>query len=146
MMEAWPSQPGFPRPKQWTRDLGLPVVEAWRPWTVDGQALMGGYVTTYAGGGPQGHNFTFLTVRGAGHMVPQFKPVRWRGVVFALFHLFLYRLCTICVLAQTWLWLVREGFEGRCALRQAEALEMITRYLGNEAYQYFNGSALQPPY
>jgi carboxypeptidase C (cathepsin A) len=29
---------------------------------------MGGYVTQYEG------DFSFLTIRGSGHMVPQFKP------------------------------------------------------------------------
>ena len=38
-------------------------IEAWRPWSVDGKYLNGGHVTRYA------NNFTFATVRGAGHMV-----------------------------------------------------------------------------
>jgi serine carboxypeptidase-like clade 1 len=57
----------------WTSSLGLPVVKAWRPWSVDQQVA--GYVTTYANG------FNFLTVKGAGHMVPQFKP----AIAFAMF-------------------------------------------------------------
>ena len=32
------------------------------------------YVTNYATETP-GNNFTFLTIKGAGHMVPEFKPV-----------------------------------------------------------------------
>lgn len=40
----------------------------WRPWTLDGKQRMGGYVTTFEG------NFSFLTIRGSGHMVPEYKP------------------------------------------------------------------------
>lgn len=54
--------------QNWTSHLGIPETEAWRPWTVDGKQYIGGYVTRYA------NNFDFLTVRGAGHMVPQHKP------------------------------------------------------------------------
>lgn len=55
--------------QNWTVALGFKEEQAWRPWTVDGQQAMGGYVTRYA------HNyFDFLTIRGAGHMVPEFKP------------------------------------------------------------------------
>eukprot|EP00037_Helgoeca_nana_P001857 m.29993 g.29993 ORF g.29993 m.29993 type:complete len:490 (+) comp12178_c0_seq1:7913-9382(+) len=50
----------------WTESLGLPLVKPWRPWTVDTQVA--GYVTSYS------QDFTFLTVKGAGHMVPQFRP------------------------------------------------------------------------
>ena len=35
--------------------------------------MLAGYVTTYNAGT---HNFTFLTVHGAGHLVPQHKPVQ----------------------------------------------------------------------
>jgi carboxypeptidase C (cathepsin A) len=54
--------------QNWTSHLGLEEVESWRPWTVDGCRRMGGYVTRYVGG------FEFLTIRGAGHMVPTIKP------------------------------------------------------------------------
>lgn len=52
----------------WTRLVGLPEVEAWRPWTIDGKLRMGGFVTRYKG------DFDFLTIRGSGHMVPTYKP------------------------------------------------------------------------
>ena len=42
--------------------------EAWRPWTTDGKQRMGGYVITYPG------DLYYLTVRGSGHMVPEYKP------------------------------------------------------------------------
>ena len=54
--------------QNWTSALGLAELEAWRPWTLDGQQRMGGYVTRYAGG------LDFLTIRGSGHMVPEYKP------------------------------------------------------------------------
>merc|ERR1711865_722620 len=42
--------------------------EAWRPWTTDGKQRMGGYVVSYPG------DFSYLTIRGSGHMVPEYKP------------------------------------------------------------------------
>lgn len=54
--------------QNWTVALGFEEVQPWRPWTIDGKQQMGGYVTRYAGG------FDFLTIRGSGHMVPEFKP------------------------------------------------------------------------
>ena len=54
--------------QNWTVALGFDETQAWRPWTLDGKQRMGGYVTRYAG------NFDFLTIRGSGHMVPEFKP------------------------------------------------------------------------
>mmetsp|Transcript_22096 Transcript_22096/g.48842 ORF Transcript_22096/g.48842 Transcript_22096/m.48842 type:complete len:366 (+) Transcript_22096:1-1098(+) len=54
--------------QNWTASVGLPVKEAWRPWTRDGKIRMGGFVTRYEKG------FDFLTIRGAGHMVPEYKP------------------------------------------------------------------------
>jgi len=50
---------------------GVSETEAWRPWTLDGKQRMGGYVTTWAG---PSHGFQFLTIRGSGHMVPEYKP------------------------------------------------------------------------
>ncbi len=58
-----------PGVEAWAQGLGLDVVEAWRPWALhDNEAEVGGFVTTYA------HNFSFATVRGAGHMVPLYRP------------------------------------------------------------------------
>ena len=54
--------------QNWTSSLGFNVKNEWRPWTIDGKQYMGGYVTEYD------NDFTFLTIRGSGHMVPQFKP------------------------------------------------------------------------
>jgi len=54
--------------ENWTVALGFNETQAWRAWTLDGAVKVGGYVTRYA------NNFDFLTIRGSGHMVPEFKP------------------------------------------------------------------------
>lgn len=54
--------------QNWTRNLGFKETQSWRPWTTDNCQRMGGYVTRYE------NNFDFLTIKGSGHMVPQFKP------------------------------------------------------------------------
>jgi serine carboxypeptidase-like clade 1 len=54
--------------QNWTSHLGFDEISHWRPWTIDGCQQMGGYVEQYEG------NFDFLTIRGAGHMVPTYKP------------------------------------------------------------------------
>lgn len=54
--------------EDWVSKIGFDELAPWRPWTKDGAQSMGGYVTRYD------HNFTFATVRGAGHMVPLVKP------------------------------------------------------------------------
>lgn len=54
--------------QNWTSSLGLEVTQDWRPWTLDECQRVGGYVTRYAGG------LDFLTIRGAGHLVPTYKP------------------------------------------------------------------------
>jgi hypothetical protein len=54
--------------QNWTAGLSLREKESWRPWTRDGQIKMGGFVTRYEG------DFDFLTIRGSGHMVPEYKP------------------------------------------------------------------------
>lgn len=53
--------------QNWTSSLGFNETQSWRPWTLDGCQRMGGYVTRYENG------FDFITIRGSGHMVPQFK-------------------------------------------------------------------------
>ncbi|CAI9106004.1 OLC1v1005052C1 [Oldenlandia corymbosa var. corymbosa] len=52
--------------QQWTAALGYEIVEEWRPWFTDGQVA--GFLQSYA------NNLTFLTVKGAGHTVPTYKP------------------------------------------------------------------------
>jgi len=54
--------------QNWTESLGFKETQEWTPWTLDGKQWMGGYVTRYE------NNFDFLTIRGSGHMVPEFKP------------------------------------------------------------------------
>jgi serine carboxypeptidase-like clade I len=53
----------------WTRSMNYSVVKPWTSWNVNSVygtgPYVGGYVIQY------GHNFTFATVRGAGHMVPE---------------------------------------------------------------------------
>ena len=53
--------------QNWTAALGYKEKEGWRPWTLDGKKAMGGYVTRYE------HDFDYLTIRGAGHMVPEYQ-------------------------------------------------------------------------
>jgi len=51
------------------RDRRFEATQKWRGWTLDDCQRMGGYVTRY-----EKERFDFLTIRGSGHMVPQFKP------------------------------------------------------------------------
>ena len=53
--------------QRWVESLGYPEQEAWTKWEVNGQVA--GYVTKYAA-----NNFTFITIRDAGHMAPRYKP------------------------------------------------------------------------
>ncbi|CAE7770072.1 SCPL20 [Symbiodinium sp. KB8] len=52
--------------------MGFEVSEPWRAWEVDEQVA--GYVTSYKTEGEG--SFQFITVKGAGHMVPEYKPVQ----------------------------------------------------------------------
>jgi len=63
--------------RAWIATLGQKVVRSWQPWT-DDERQVGGFVTKY-------ESFTFATVRGAGHMVPETQPSR----AFAMFSRFL---------------------------------------------------------
>ncbi|KAL3523313.1 hypothetical protein ACH5RR_016147 [Cinchona calisaya] len=56
----------FTGTQAWTVSLGYKVVDQWRPWQSNDQ--IAGYLQEYA------HNLTFLTVKGAGHTVPEYKP------------------------------------------------------------------------
>merc|ERR1711871_1235348 len=61
--------------EEWTRELGFPVKTGWRPWHAEHLSRAGtqraGYVIDYDSGGT---GFKFVTVQGAGHLVPTYKP------------------------------------------------------------------------
>ncbi|KAG9447473.1 hypothetical protein H6P81_013601 [Aristolochia fimbriata] len=56
----------FTGTQAWTRSMGYQVIDEWRPWYVNKQVA--GYTQGYA------NNLTFLTIKGAGHTVPEYKP------------------------------------------------------------------------
>eukprot|EP00055_Hartaetosiga_balthica_P000271 m.136129 g.136129 ORF g.136129 m.136129 type:complete len:460 (-) comp10451_c0_seq1:126-1505(-) len=61
----------------WTSNLNREVSSAWRAWNVNNQVA--GYVVEY------GPNFQFATVKGSGHMVPQYRPSQ----ALQMFHRFI---------------------------------------------------------
>jgi len=60
--------------EEWTRELGYSVKKGWRPWHSEHLsrpvAQRAGYVINY----DTPTNFTFATIQGAGHLVPEYKP------------------------------------------------------------------------
>ena len=56
----------------WTEGMGYDVAEAWHPWLykTEGRFQVGGYATRYK----TPHNFTFITIRGGRHEVPETAP------------------------------------------------------------------------
>ena len=52
----------------WIKNLNLEIEKPWRQWRAfDDQENISGYVTQYKG-------LTFCTIKGTGHMAPQWKP------------------------------------------------------------------------
>ena len=58
--------------QKWIYDLGFPVDNLWTTWFVDGQTA--GYSTTFKTPFGKESRFAFMTVHGAGHEVPTYKP------------------------------------------------------------------------
>nr|XP_012466002.1 unnamed protein product [Gossypium raimondii] len=56
----------FTGSEAWTRSIRYKIVDEWRPWIYNGQ--VSGYLQGYE------NNLTFLTIKGAGHTVPEYKP------------------------------------------------------------------------
>jgi carboxypeptidase C (cathepsin A) len=54
----------------WTTGMGYPVADEWHAWFTADQ--VSGYATNYATSG--NGSFSFVTVKGSGHMVPEYKP------------------------------------------------------------------------
>jgi len=63
--------------KQWIKALNWPVQEPWRPWYVNGQVA--GYVEMYDG-------LDFVTVKGVGHMAPQWARQQVTDMISAFVH------------------------------------------------------------
>jgi len=58
--------------EKWTREMGFSVKKDWHPWMSDSMEHKGNVVAGYA---IEYDSLTYVTIKGAGHMVPQFKPV-----------------------------------------------------------------------
>ena len=56
------------RTSNWTYGLDFPVEEAWRPWVQPNTSIVLGHVVRWQG------DFTQVTVLGAGHQIPMYKP------------------------------------------------------------------------
>jgi len=70
-----------------TANLGFPVTDPWHPWKQQSQAAGGarvaaGYATAFGG---TSKDLSFVTVKGAGHEVPTYKP----DAAFDLFSAFI---------------------------------------------------------
>lgn len=63
--------------KMWIKDLKWSVNEAWRPWFTNGQ--VSGYVEKYDG-------LDFVTVKGVGHMAPQWAREPVTNMIMAWVH------------------------------------------------------------
>jgi hypothetical protein len=70
--------------QRWIYDLGFPVSSLWDTWFVDGQTA--GFITKFQTDGRRdASRFAFMTVHGAGHEVPTYKPKE----AFDLFRMYL---------------------------------------------------------
>jgi len=52
----------------WTEGMGYDVVDAWHPWLYKDAKQVAGYAINYA------HNFSFITIKGGRHEVPETAP------------------------------------------------------------------------
>ncbi|KAL5566720.1 hypothetical protein UlMin_029884 [Ulmus minor] len=52
----------------WTSSLGYEILDHWRPWQ-NSDLQVAGYIQAYH------NNLTFLTIKGSGHTVPEYKPM-----------------------------------------------------------------------
>ncbi|XP_015875795.2 serine carboxypeptidase-like 20 [Ziziphus jujuba] len=57
----------FTGTQAWTKSLGYKILDEWRPWFSNGIDVAG-FLQGYE------KNFTFITVKGSGHTVPEYKP------------------------------------------------------------------------
>lgn len=64
--------------KGWIKELGWPISDAWRPWFTNGQ--VSGYTETYD------NDLQFITVKGVGHMAPQWARQPVTNMISAFVH------------------------------------------------------------
>ena len=56
--------------ESWTEGMGYKIAQVWHPWLYSNKSQVAGYATVY----DTPHNFTFATVRGGRHEVPETAP------------------------------------------------------------------------
>lgn len=61
--------------RKWVQKLGWKIEEEWRPW-YDIENQVAGYIEHRAG------NFTFATVKGVGHMAPQWARQPMQHLIY----------------------------------------------------------------
>ncbi|CAL0328183.1 unnamed protein product [Lupinus luteus] len=71
----------FTGTQAWITSLGYKIVDEWRPWIIHYEVA--GYTQGYE------KNLTFLTIKGAGHIVPEFKQEK--------LYIFIHVFCKDCV-------------------------------------------------
>lgn len=76
---------GGPGTQRWIDSLELPTATPWHPWSGGPGSFVSGYTTVYSGPGV-GSNFTFTTVRDAGHMAPRYKPSETLHMITRFLH------------------------------------------------------------
>ena len=78
----WDPKVPYTDNERWNKDMGYDVAEDWHPWFYNSRKgikeQVGGYATRYN----TTFNFTFITVRGGSHMVPETAPVSSFEMIF----------------------------------------------------------------
>lgn len=59
--------------QDWIWDMGFNASSMWKPWMVEGQTV--GFVTNFDLGPETNATFRFVTIHGAGHEVPAYRPL-----------------------------------------------------------------------
>ena len=76
----------------WTAKMGFPVRKEWHPWEYYSNELggsgrqVGGYATEYDVSGHGKGSFTFLTVKGGRHEVPESSPAQAMEMLWRIVH------------------------------------------------------------